>query len=349
MTAFHPRRRRFGQPRRRVRGLLEIAVTHARAGARHRRAFERCHHALPTLSAYTRRAPPRHPGAAPRNRGVKSPMCRQSVCCCVVVERQPVRERGEFALVALHRRRVAADADRQQPRRGCPASRPPPDSAGRWRRAAARSRESRSRAAIASRSESNGSRKLRSTSGIGQQLEIHHRDRRQRAERADHELAPCPARRRSSPPCRRTAPACLRASRTSCRSPGRAPCRRAAAAARWNSTRSRRPPSRRSANGGSSGTICRFSASSRVSSRQGSPASTLIVRSRGSYCRTRLQAGRGDDLVGGLDGPGHPALGAVALERDGAVVRGGVAAALRPVLAAFAGVSTKRTPRSRRT
>jgi len=41
-----------------------------------------------------------------------------------------------------------------------------------------------------------------------------------------------------------------------------------------------------SANGGSSGTICRLSASRWVNSLQLTPAQTLMVRSRGSYCRT---------------------------------------------------------------
>src|SRR5437588_1003439 len=58
-----------------------------------------------------------------------------------------------------------------------------------------------------------------------------------------------------------------------------------------------------SANGGSSGIICRFSASMRDSAQYVTPASTLMVRSCGSYCSTRVRFFVEIEMSDGSTGP----------------------------------------------
>jgi hypothetical protein len=69
--------------------------------------------------------------------------------------------------------------------------------------------------------------------------------------------------------------------------------------------RSRRQPVARSPKGGSSGIICWFRASSAVRSAHRMPASTLMVRSAGSYWSTRVKADVEMLSSDGSTGPGH--------------------------------------------
>ena len=77
------------------------------------------------------------------------------------------------------------------------------------------------------------------------------------------------------------------------------------------------------ANGGSSGTIWRFSASRRVSSAPRKPGLHADGEVAWLVLEYAIQPGSGDGLIRARNGASHAALGAVASERNGVALRRG--------------------------